>query len=211
MKSMRLPSGLRAGVVIGAAIALLGFGVGATVASIPASTGAINACYSTSTGALRVIDYPSHHCGSGERFLRWYQGSPSSASPLAALQGSACSVSGGSGTLEVNVNAATGVVTLQCNVVLRVSSSVALTQIQIFSDPANPANVTCTNAKACSLVLPLGWTGAQVRLQNSADFTYTCPGALAQGAGSELPHTTWYAACSGIDMSANETIPVAPR
>ena len=38
-----VPSGLKAGIVIGAAIGLLDFGVSATVASIPASAGAINA------------------------------------------------------------------------------------------------------------------------------------------------------------------------
>jgi hypothetical protein len=115
MVSMRLPSGLKAGIVIGAAIGLLGFGVSATVASIPASAGAINACYSTTTGALRVIDYPSHHCVRGERLLRWFQGSPpSSVSPIAALQGSACVVSGVNGTLAVDVNSATGVVTMKC-------------------------------------------------------------------------------------------------
>jgi hypothetical protein len=197
--------------VIGAAIALLGFGMGTTLASIPASAGTINACYSTSTGALRVIDYPSHHCASGERFLRWYQGSPSSTSPLAALQGSPCPAAGGSGTLEVDVNPATGVVTMQCRVVLRVSSAIPLTQVQIFSNPANPPDIICNDATTCSLVLPLGWTGAEVRLQNAADFNYTCPGALAQGAGSQVPHTTWYAMCTGIDMSGSETIPVTTR
>jgi len=211
MEKKWLPSGLRAGIVIGAAIGLLGFGVGATVASIPASTGAINACYSITTGALRVIDYPSHHCTSGERFLRWYQGSPSGVSPLAALQGSACAVSGGSGALDVEVDSASGAVTMQCKVVLSVSSSVALTQIQIFSNPANPAEVSCTDVKACSLELPLGWTGAEVRLQNSANFSYTCPGSLVQGAYTGGPGVTWYAICADFTLSGNETIPVSAR
>jgi hypothetical protein len=89
-----------------------------TTASIPAGGGAINACYSTTTGALRVIDYPSHRCVHGERFLRWYQGSaPSIVSPLAAMQGSACVVSGANGTLAVDVNATTGAVTIQCKAI----------------------------------------------------------------------------------------------
>ena len=51
-------TGLRAGIAIGTAIALIGIAIGVAVASIPATNGAITGCYKVSTGALRVDRLP---------------------------------------------------------------------------------------------------------------------------------------------------------
>ena len=63
--------GARIGIVIGSAIALLGISIGVAVGSIPGDFNYINACRDKDDGALRVIDYPTERCKSGEAFLRW--------------------------------------------------------------------------------------------------------------------------------------------
>jgi hypothetical protein len=199
--------GLRAAIAGGTALALLGLLIGAAAASIPASNGTINACYSTTTGALRVIDYPNRHCASGERFIRWNQAAP--AAP-AALQGSPCPLPG-AGTLYLTVDPSTGIVTLQCKTLLKVASAVALSKILLFTSTGTVPNPECDNATTCSLLLPLGWSGAVVQLISSSDFTYTCPGALAQGAGPDVTRTFWQGLCSGFTMSTDRTVTVTAR
>ena len=71
MRSMSIPRGLRVGIVVGSTIALLGISIGVVVGSIPGAYNYINACRDKDDGALRVIDYPTEHCNSGEAFLRW--------------------------------------------------------------------------------------------------------------------------------------------
>lgn len=51
--------------------ALLGASVSIVSGAIPSSAGQINACFAKTTGAIRVIDYPTVHCKSTEKFLRW--------------------------------------------------------------------------------------------------------------------------------------------
>jgi hypothetical protein len=212
MTRVRVSGGLRAGVVIGAAIALLGFGVGATVASIPASAGTINACYSTATGALRVIDYPSHHCASGERLLRWNQASTAGAVPLLALQGTACSAVGAEGEVYVDVAQGTGAVTFTCKTLLSVQSTVKLATIDLLAYPSGqPPARECLNATSCSVPLPYGWTSAQVIMTADTDFLYTCPGALAEPGNPNVTRTIFHASCSGITMGNDQTVAVAGR
>lgn len=59
-----------------AGLAVLAGAASMVNATIPAPGGVINGCYRNATGALRVIDYPTHHCGIGETFLRWNQTGP---------------------------------------------------------------------------------------------------------------------------------------
>jgi len=192
--------------VIGAAIGLLGFGVGATLASIPASAGTINACYSTTTGALRVIDYPSHHCTSGERFLRWNQTSAAGAVPLLALEGTACSAIGGQGTVYVDVTQGTGAVTMTCKTLLSVHSAVTLTTIDLSAGPT--LTQECANAKTCQLLAPYGTTSAQVTITSVADFSYTCPGARTAPGTPDVTRTHYLGVCLGIAMTGDRAVVV---
>lgn len=209
MNGTRVLSGTRAGIVIGAAIALLGLGVGAAVASIPASAGTINACYSTTTGALRVIDYPSHHCGSGERFLRWNQTNVAGAVPLLALQGTPCSSIGAEGKVYLDVAPSTGVVTLACKVLLKVQSSLTLSKIDLIAGTSGQPARECNNATSCSVPLPYLLPSAQVALKATSAFRYTCPGAGTQQAYTDVTRTMFQGTCTGILMDADRTVVVS--
>jgi hypothetical protein len=204
---MRLPGGLKIGIVIVAAIGLLGFGAGATLASIPASAGTINACYSTATGALRVIDYPSHHCTRGERLLRWNQTSAAGSVPLLALEGTACSAIGGQGTVYVDVTAGTGAVTITCKTLLSVHSAVTLTTIDLSAGPSLTS--ACSNATSCSLLVPYGTTSGQVTITSTADFLYTCPGARAAPGTPDVTRTHYLGVCLGITMTGDQVVVVS--
>jgi hypothetical protein len=206
MALMHRPTGLKAGIAIGAAIALVGVLMGIAVASIPAGNGTISACYSSTTGALRVIDSPSKHCGSGEKPIRWNQSGPAS---LAALEGTPCTLPAThDATLHVDVSPVGGNVTFQCSIVLRVTSTVTLSRIvlQIASVPATQNE--CDNAKSCSLAVPLGTPDAKVQLFASADFKFACPGATPQGASPDLSRTLYTAECLMINMSSVRTATV---
>ena len=205
-------SGLKAGLVIGTTIALLGIGVGVTMASIPASGGTINACYSTATGALRVIDYPSHHCGSGERLLRWNQTTVAGAVPLLAMQGTACSSIGAAGKLTLGVDPGTGQVTFTCKTQLTVKGGVMLAKIDILAGPSGPPAQECLNAMSCSVSLPYGLTDAQVNISAATAFTYTCPGGIfPESAYTDVTRTIYLASCTGISTNTDQTVLVAAR
>ncbi len=169
----------------------------------------INGCYSTRTGALRVIDYPSHHCASGEKFLRWNQTSAAGAVPLLALQGTACSSIGAQGTLSLAVDAGTGAVTLVCKTLLKVQSAVRLSTIDIFTNSTGARAVECVNATACSIRLAYGSAGVRVTIGSASNFYYTCPGGtIAQGATPDVTRTLFQATCSGIAMTSDRTVAV---
>jgi hypothetical protein len=214
MRLARLSRSLRIGIAVGAAIGLLGFGVGATIASIPASGGTINACYSTTTGALRVIDYPRHHCSSGERFLRWNQTQVAGAVALLALQGTGCSSIGAAGRVYLDVAQGTGVVTITCKTVLKVQSSLTLSSIDLYTGPNGQPTTQlareCLDATSCAATMPYGLTAARVTLAADTDFYYTCPGSIRQGATPDVTRTLYQATCDGISMSSDRTVLVAP-
>ncbi len=209
MNGTRVPGGVKAGIVIGAAIAMLGVAVGAAVASIPASAGTINACYSTTTGALRVIDYPSHHCGSGERFLRWNQTSVAGAVPLLAVQGTSCSSIGAQGKVYLDVAPSTGVVTLACKVLLKVQSSLTLSKVDLYAGISGQPARECDNTTGCSVALPYLLPSAQVALKATSAFRYTCPGAGTQQSYADVTRTVFQGTCTGILMNADRTVVVA--
>jgi hypothetical protein len=52
-----------------AGLAVFAIGGSVVLAAIPNGNGGVYACYSKTTGALRVIDYPSVRCTSGEKML----------------------------------------------------------------------------------------------------------------------------------------------
>jgi hypothetical protein len=200
--------GLRAGIAVGAAIALLGIVFGVTVASIPASGGTISACYKITSGALRVIDYPSHHCVSGERMLRWNQSS--GPAPLSALVGMPCSGVGAGGTLYLDVTPETGVVTLTCKTLLKVQSAVKLSLIVLTVGPPGQAQVTrqCENATSCSLTVPFGSTSAQITMNGPTDFSYTCPGSTLSTGVPDATRTNFFGTCPALTMNADRTLVV---
>jgi hypothetical protein len=204
-------AGLRVGIAVGAAIALLGIAFGVTVASIPATGGTISACYTTSTGALRVIDYPSHRCTSRERLLRWNQTSAAGAVPPVAIAGTACSGIGGGGTIYVDVTPGTGVVTLICKTLLMVQSTVKLTLITLSAGPPGQGEFTqqCENTTSCSLLVPFGLTPAQITMNADTDFTYTCPGSIMSTGVPDTTRTHFLGFCSGLSMNANRTLIVS--
>jgi hypothetical protein len=206
MLSNSRPRGFRVGIAVGAAIALLGIGIGIGIASIPNANGSIYGCANKTTGALRVIDYPSKHCASSERQLRWSQADAPATVSLSALEGTPCRIAPTKPAfLHSHVNSATGVVELRCESTLRVAGTAALTKIQI-SAAAEGAAVECDNAKVCSLGLPYGTADAQVLLFASADFDYTCPGAARQGSFPDVSRTVWQARCLSIALSGDKTV-----
>ena len=208
MVRLRRPSGLKAGIAIGTAIALVGFLFGIAVASIPSSSGVISACYSTRTGALRVIDAPSKHCVSGERALSWNKTAP--APPALAVGDLACSPTPViTGTLYTDVDPVTGVVTLRCFTTLKVSSNVVLSQIflQVSSDPS--AHHDCTNAKVCSFALPPGTTDADAMVYSTVPFHITCPGMAVQGSFFDASHTINVGRCQNVKMTSSKTVLVS--
>jgi hypothetical protein len=200
--------GMRAAAAVGMAVALLGIGIGAAVASIPAANGTINTCYSTRTGVLRVIDYPSKRCVSGERLLRWNQAGPSN---IAALQGTPCSAGAGtSGTLAVAVSATDGQVSMQCRTVLSVAGTVALDKIDFSNGSLNgPIVKECAVATACATAYPLGTTTASVHLYLTSPFGYTCPGAPAMRSRALAPQIQ-YGECLNVAMTVSRAVPVTP-
>jgi hypothetical protein len=206
MSQRERPHGFKAGIAIGAAIALLGVAIGITVASIPAANGSIYGCANRTTGALRVIDYPSRHCSSSERLLRWNQPSAPATVSLSALEGTPCRVAPNqTAVLHADINSASGVVTLRCASTLRVTGSATLTRILISSGLAG-ASVECDNAKACSLGLPFGTPDAEVLLFAASDFDYTCPGATRQGSFADVSRTFWQAQCLSIQLSGDKSV-----
>ncbi len=206
-------SGLRMGIAVGAAIALLGIAVGVAVASIPAGGGTINACYATSSGALRVIDYPSHHCASGERLLRWNQTSAPGAVPLLALAGTGCAGIGGSGTLYLGVTPGTGTVTFTCRTLLTLQSAIKLTEIDLSAGPPGQAlTQQCLNATTCSLLVPYGSTPAQANFIAPVDIAFTCPGDTVASTGSpDIARTHFSGICQGITLNVDRTVVVGAR
>jgi hypothetical protein len=197
----------RFAVAIGMAVALLGVGIGVTVASIPASNGTINTCYSTRTGELRVIDYPSKRCASGERFLRWNQTGPSN---IAALRGTPCTAGGSTaGTLTVNVSATDGQVSMQCRTVLSVTSALALDRIDFANGSPNAIVKECAVAAACAASYPLGTATASVHLYLTSPFGYTCPGGQPTRSHA-LAAQIQYGECLNIAMTVNRAVVVTP-
>lgn len=205
-------SGLRVGTAVGAAIALVGIAFGVTLASIPATAGTINACYNTSTGALRVIDYPSHHCATGERTLRWNQTSVAGAVSLVALAGTSCSGIGGAGTLYLDVTPGTGAVTLTCETLLTVQSGIMLTEIDLSTSPTGQGlTQRCLNTSRCSLRVPYGAT-AQIAIIASRDVAFTCPGDSVVSTGTpDTTHSQFSGSCPGFALSADRTMAVTGR
>ena len=201
--------GMRLGLVLGAAIALMGFGMGIAVASIP-SGGVISGCYKTTTGALRVINYPAKKCVTGEKLIRWDQAGAAATVTLAEMVGTTCTVGPGrTAKLHAEVNPGTGVVTLRCDTVLRVSGTATFTRI-LMSSPSNGASVECLGAKTCQLNLPLGTADASVQLYAPTRFFYTCPGTATQGAYSDVSGTVWQAQCNAVVMTTDLVIPTTP-
>jgi hypothetical protein len=207
-RTRRLGGGTRAGIALGTAIALVGFAIGVSVASIPASNGAINSCYSTRTGALRVIDYPSKKCGSGERFLRWNQTGPSS---VAALRGTPCTAGAGTaGTTAVTVSATDGTISMQCRTVLSVAGSVTLDRIDLAHSPGGaPLVKECAVASSCAASYPLGSTTAYVHLIFTAPFGYTCPGG-ASTRSIAFTAQQQHGECHNVVMTTNRAVVVTP-
>jgi len=208
MELTRRTGGLRAGIAIGIAIAMLGIALSVTVASIPAAGGAINSCYSTRTGALRVIDYPKQHCVSGERFLRWNQTGPSN---VAALRGTPCTAGAGTGgTLAVTVSPTDGVVSMQCMTVLSVASSVTLDRIILANGlTTGPPVKECLVVNACAASYPLGSTTASVELFAGSPFGYTCPGVVTKRSTTLDAHMQ-LGECPDVAMTTNRVVLVTP-
>lgn len=206
MLSSSRPRSFRAGIAIGAAIALLGIGIGIGIASIPNANGSIYGCANKTSGALRVIDYPGKRCASTERLLRWNAANAPATVSLSALEGTPCRIAPTKPAfLHSHVNAATGVVELRCESTLRVTGTAALTRIQM-SAASEGASIECDNAKVCALGLPYGTADAQVLLFASADFDYTCPGAARQGSFPDVSRTVWQARCLSIVLSGDKSV-----
>lgn len=72
MRAIRHP---RLVVALAASVVTLILAGSVALASIPDASGVIHGCIK-STGVLRVIDYPTKHCVSGERPLNWNQTGP---------------------------------------------------------------------------------------------------------------------------------------
>jgi hypothetical protein len=207
MARLHRPSGLKAGIAIGAALALVGVLFGVAVASIPSSTGVISACYSTSTGALRVIDAPSKHCVSGERALSWNKNAPAPVIPsLGDLSCSPTPVI--TGTLFTEVDPVTGVVTLKCFTALKVTSNVVLSRIVLQSSTSPDAQQDCLDSKVCSFALPPGTTDADALIYSSVPFHITCPGAAVQGSFFDTTHTINIGRCQNVKMTSSKTVVV---
>ncbi len=203
--------GFMLGISLGAAIALVGVLLGVAVASIPNSNGVIYGCYSTRTGALRVINYPSQRCVSGEKALNWNQRGPSGPASLSALDNTACSLPTGKATAHMEINAASGEVTFRCMALLSVKSTMKMTRILITAPTEGNASKECDNATSCSLLLPLGTADATVDLRAASDFNYTCPGGTTQGSYLDVYRTFHQAQCTGFTLRGDATIPVSPR
>ncbi len=207
MARLHRPTGFKAGIAIGAALALCGVLFGVTVASIPSSAGVINACYSTKTGALRVIDAPGKHCVTGERPLSWTKSVPASAvsTPLGGLP---CALTPDiTGTLNAAIDPSTGLVTLRClATTLSVVSNVALTRIELQT-PLHPIPHVCLNAKTCSLSLPPGSVASAI-IYASVPFHITCPGAVTQGSGFDTTHTINWNQCLNVTLTSSETVTI---
>jgi hypothetical protein len=208
MARLQRPSGLRAGIAVGTAIALVGFLFGVAVASIPSSSGVISACYSTKTGALRIIDAPSKHCVSGERALSWTKSAPAPAVP--SVGDLACSPTPAtSGTLFTEVDPYSGVVTLKCLMVLRVSSSLVLSQVSMQSNLSAEAHHDCSNTKTCTFALPPGTTDAEVLMYASVPFHFTCPGTAVQGSFFDQAHSINVGRCQNVKINSSKTVIVS--
>jgi hypothetical protein len=207
MARLHRPSGLAAGIAIGAAIALSGVLFGVTVASIPSSNGVINACYNIKTGALRVVDAPGKHCVTGEGPLSWTKSVPASAvlNPLAGLP---CALTPDiTGTLNAAVDPGTGLVTLRCvATTLSVVSNVALTRIELQTS-LQPIPHVCLNAKTCSLSLPPGSVASAI-IYASVPFHITCPGAVTQGSGFDTTHTINWNQCLNVNLASSQTVKI---
>ena len=205
MVRLHRPSGFKAGIAIGTAIALVGFLFGVAVASIPSSTGVITACYSTTTGALRVIDSPSRRCVSGERGLSWNKNAPAPVVPsVGDLSCSPTPVI--TGTLFTDVDPITGVVTLRCLTTLKVTSNVVLSLIVLQSSFVPTTHHDCLESKACSFALPPGTTDADALIYASVPFHITCPGAAVQGSFFDTTHTINVGRCQNVKMTASRTV-----
>lgn len=208
MRRIQRLNGLRVGIAVGVAIAMIGFVIGVAVASIPASNGAINGCYSTKTGALRVIDYPSKRCMTGERFLRWNQAGPPAGSLQATVQGSPCTLAdGGTATMFVEVDR-DGNVRLKCWPVLTVTSTTTLARVVLDSATSSVAGRTCENAKTCSVAFPPMTSDAHMIVYADRPFAYTCPGGFATTSFYDAAHTRNLGECAGIVMSSNRTVAI---
>ena len=205
MARLHRPSGFKAGITIGTALALVGFLFGVAVASIPSSSGVISACYSTSTGALRVIDAPTKHCASGERALSWNKTGPPPIAP--AIGDLACSPTPViTGTLYTDVDPVTGVVTFRCFTTLKVTSNVVLSQIVLQSSAAPDEHHDCFDSRVCSFALPPGTTDADALIYSSVPFHITCPGAAVQGSFFDTTHTINVGRCQNVKMTASKAV-----
>ena len=207
MVRLHRPGGFKAGIAIGAALALVGVLFGVAVASIPSSAGVISACYNTKTGALRVIDAPSKRCGSGERPLSWQKNGPAPVVP--SLGNLACSPTPViTGTLYTEVDPVTGVVTLKCFTTLKVVSNVLLSRIVLQSSYAPDAHLECLDTKVCSFALPPGTTDADALIYSSVPFHITCPGAAVQGSFFDTTHTISIGRCQNVKMTSSRTVTI---
>lgn len=203
-------NGLKAGVAVGSAIALVGILIGVAVASIPSSTGVISGCYSTKTGALRVIDYPTKRCVSGERLIRWDKARTATPAPppLTAVDGSPCTLlDGSSATLHVEVTR-DGTVSLKCWPMLRITSAITASRILITSETAPQADRTCDNTRACSTAFPPGTSDVHLVVYAATPFAYTCPGLARTTSFFDLARSVNMGECVDISMPANRTIAV---
>jgi len=205
MSQLARPRGFRTGIAVGAAIALLGVAIGISAASIPSANGSIYACVTASTGALRVINYPSRHCSSTEKLLRWNQADAPGTVQLSALEGTACSVATKQAVLHTHVDPASGVVTLRCDSTLRVDGPVVMSKIVLSSVSAGSSK-ECHNAKACSLELPFGTLDGVAELYSDAAFEYQCPGATRQGSYVDVTRTIFQAQCSSVTLTGDKTV-----
>jgi hypothetical protein len=208
MERTRTTTGLRAGIAIGTAIALIGIAIGVTVASVPASNGAITGCYKVSSGALRVIDYPAQRCVSGERQVRWNQAGPSN---VAAMRSTPCTAGPGTaGALAVTISATNGDVSLQCQTVLSVAGSVTFDRIDFANGiETSPLVKVCGATKACSAAYGLGTPNASVHLLSGSSFGYTCPGGVAKRS-IPLDKATQHGECPNVLMTVNRAVVVTP-
>ncbi len=207
MAGLHRTGGFKAGIAIGAALALVGVLFGVTVASIPSSSGVISACYSASTGALRVIDAPSKHCASGERALSWNKNAPPPITP--AIGDLTCSPTPViTGTLYTDVDPVTGVVIFRCFTTLKVTSNVVLSRIVLQSSASPDAHHDCLGSKTCSFALPPGTTDADALIYSSVPFHITCPGAAVQGSFFDTTHTINIGRCQNVQMTASKTVTI---
>jgi hypothetical protein len=107
---------------------------------------------------------------------------PAGPASLSALQGTACQAGGLHGAVNVTIDPSRGAVSIVCLLVEPVSVTVTggtLQLISLVSTDLTKSFTRCLNASSCTATNFNPGDDLIVQVQNTAPFTFTCPGAAA--------------------------------